>query len=72
MVDTHVNTERVLLDEYLKKPKVDSAINTAPVIFGSPRKPTASAMIQTEPIINEYGLPDEPLVGLVAHEPVTA
>ena len=45
MVNTQVNTDARLLDEYLNKPKVDSGTNTAPVIFGEERPKTYSALI---------------------------
>ena len=45
MVDTHVNTDGRLLEDYLSKPKVDSGTNTAPVIFGEERPVTYSALI---------------------------
>ena len=49
MVDTQVNTDRGLLDLYLRKPKTDSGMNTAPVIFGNEKPITHSAFMQTEP-----------------------
>ena len=72
MVDTQVNTDRGLLDLYLRKPKTDSGMNTAPVIFGNEKPITHSAFMQTEPQVNEHGTPDEPMVVLHAHEPKTA
>lgn len=67
-----MNTDKNLLEEYLKKPKNDSGVNTAPVIFGKEKPKTYSALIQTEPLVNEYAVMDEPLLNSMAHEPETA
>ena len=46
-------------------------MNTAPVIFGTEKPKMLSTMIQTEPLVNEYGIPDEPIAVYRAHEPET-
>jgi len=45
MIHTTVNTDRKLLEEYLKKPMVDSSMNTQPILFGTPKPLTCSAQI---------------------------
>ena len=72
LVDTQVNTERKLLDDYFKKPTVDSGVNTAPIIFGEEKPRTHSTMIQTEPMVDELGVPEEPRPAQAADEPATA
>ena len=49
MTDTMVNTERFLLDSYLKKTTCDSNIGTDPILIGTPKPESHSIMIQTEP-----------------------
>lgn len=70
-VDTQVNTDRKLLDEYLKKPTAESSAMTTPIIFGEEKPRTASVMMQTEPMVNEL-IPAEPLPATLAYEPETA
>lgn len=72
MVNTQVNTDWRLLDDYLRKPMCDSSVNTQPILFGLPKPQTCTAQMQTEPMINEAGIPEEPEPAVIAHMPVTA
>lgn len=72
MVNTQVNTDRGLLDAYLNKPTVDSYTNTTPIHIITPKPETVSAMMQTEPMINEHGAPEDPYPMRAAYEPQTA
>ncbi len=70
-VDTQVNTDRKLLDDYLKKATAECSTNTTPIIFGEQKPRTSSIMMQTEPMVNEL-IPKEPMPAELAYEPTTA
>jgi hypothetical protein len=65
-----VNTDRKLLDDYLKKPTAECSTNTTPIIIGEEKPRTMSIMMQTEPMVNEL-IPEEPMPATSAYEPVT-
>ena len=69
MVDTQVNTDKYIFESYLKKPMKEQNMNTEPVIFGTPKPEMSSAMVQTEPQIDEHGCPAEPIPLTTANEP---
>ena len=60
MVDTQVNTEQHLFQDYIRKPVKEQNMNTEPVSFGSPKPEMVSCMIQTEMQVEEWGMIDEP------------
>ena len=70
-VDTQVGTDMKLLEDYMKKPTVDSGTNTTPIIIGTEKPITASIMLQTEPMVDEVGIPVEPEPASLAYEPTT-
>jgi len=47
-------------------------VGTDPIIFGTPTPEMCTTMVQTEPQIDEYGTPDEPIVMHLASEPITS
>lgn len=49
----------------------DVDVNTGPVIFGEPKPRMESIMVQTEILIDESNLPDDPEPANTAYEPAT-
>ena len=72
MIDTHVNTDRKLLDSYLKKETKEQNFNTEPVMFNDSKPVMSVAMVQTEPQIDEHEMPAEPTPVDTAQEPLTS
>ena len=63
MIDTCIGTGTELIDQYLYKEKEDFGTMTSPIIIGSKKPQMISALIQTEPMINELiACADEPKV----------
>ena len=72
MVDTQVETDFHLVEEYVRKPKKDFGGNTTPIIFGKPPPLMLSALVQTEPVVDEHNNLEEAEVAVQAEEPITA
>lgn len=60
MIDTQVNTELKLLEDFMKKETNDFGGNTVEVIFGTPKPIMTSILCQTEPEIKTDRCPPEP------------
>ena len=72
MVDNQVETDGRLLEEYVKKPKKDVDTNTTPIIIGKPPPLMLSALIQTEPLVDEHNNLEEHEPAVQAEEAITA
>jgi hypothetical protein len=70
MVNTHMNTDGHLFQDYLKKEVREVNVGTDPILFGTPTPEMCTIMVQTEPQIDEY-TPEEPIVMDLASEAIT-
>jgi len=60
MFNAGIGTDSRLLDDYFMRSMHDADVNTGPVIFGEPKPRMRSCMVQTEVVLDESNLPDEP------------
>ena len=60
------------MEDFFRKPMADMSVNTQPIIFGDSKPRMQSVLIQTQPLVDESGLLDEPEGAPMGHEPTTA
>ena len=68
MMNQGLNTDSKLLEAYFAKSMHDADVNTGPVIFGEPKPRLESIMVQTEILIDETNMHDDPEPATTAQE----